>query len=181
MGGAVGSDPGEKDFTALSTSRLINVSREEFPGGTDTAGTGFVGALGIALGAAFLVAVLFLSSSNSLQRVVRISTVSLRSFFSVASLLTSSLQASRSTRMFSFSNSSGVRASVALPFLICLVLEATGAEAAIAATAGTAAVMSTTGTDAGLMEEKETVTVDASDDDVEVVDEISGKLGIWIL
>ena len=37
------------------------------------------------------------------------------------------------------------------------------------------------GIDAGLIEDEETVTVDASDDGVEVVDEASGILGIWIL
>ena len=76
----------------------------------------------MAAGAALLVAVLFLSSSSSLHRVVRISIVSLRSFFSVASLFSSKRQASRSTFRFSFSNSSGVRAREALPFLVGLTL-----------------------------------------------------------
>ena len=82
---------------------------------------------GMAVGAALLVAALFLSSSSSLQRVVRISTVSLRSFFSVASLLISIRQASRSTLRFSFSNSSGVRARVGLLFFVCLALLGRGA------------------------------------------------------
>ena len=113
LGGDVDSEPGEKAFTAFSTSRFISVSSEVLPGGIEAAGTEFEVALGIAFGAAFLVAWLFRSSSKSLHRVVRISTVSLRSFFSVASLFISNLQASRSTRIFSFSNSSGVRANVA--------------------------------------------------------------------
>ena len=92
--------------------------------------------------------------------------------------------------MFSFSNSSGVRASVALPFLVCLVLGAAGieAEVALAATVGTVTVlvfvvcavvdaepsgMPTKGTLTGLIEEEETVAVDASDDGTEVADETS--------
>ena len=120
-----GSDPGENDFTAFSTSRFIRVSREVLPATGMGAGAGSI--LGIALGAAFLVAALFLSSSKSLQRVVRISIVSPRSFFSVASLFISSLQASRSTLIFSLSNASGVSARVALPFLGCLALVAAAA------------------------------------------------------
>ena len=77
----------------------------------------------MAAGAALLVAVLFLSSSSSLHRVVRISIVSLRSFLSAASLFSSIRQASRSTFRFSFSNSSGVRAREAFPFLFGLLLE----------------------------------------------------------
>ena len=117
----------------LSVPRDLSVFLSELPGGTVTAATGVVEPLGIASGAAFLVAALFLSSSKSLQRVVRISTVSPRSFFSAASLFNSYLQASLSTLKFSFSNSSGVRASVALLFLVCLILEAVVAVAAIGA------------------------------------------------
>ena len=80
---------------------------------------------GNALGAAFSAAALFLSSSRSLHRVVRISTVSVRSFLSVASFASSSLHASRSIFRFSFSNSSGFNARVLFfPFLTCLVFRA---------------------------------------------------------
>ena len=78
---------------------------------------------GIAVGAAFMVAALFLSSSSSLHLVVRISIVSARSFLSVASLANSSRQASRSTFRFSFSNSSGVSAKVFFDFFICYFSE----------------------------------------------------------
>ena len=76
----------------------------------------------MALGATVSVACLLRSSSSSLQRVVRISTVSARSFFSVASLLTSMRQASHSILMFSFSSSSGESARDDFVFLVCLAL-----------------------------------------------------------
>ena len=101
---------GEKAFTALSTSKFMRVSNDELPIGAGSGETGF--GTWRAFGAASLVAALLRSSSRSLHRVVRISTVSSRSFFSVAILVNSARQASRSTLRFSFSNSSGVSASV---------------------------------------------------------------------
>ena len=79
----------------------------------------------MASGAAFLSASLLRSCSKSLHLVVRISTVSLRSFFSVARRVILSLQASRSTLRFSFSKSSGFIASVAL-FLVWALEEGFG-------------------------------------------------------
>ena len=120
---------GEKDLTALSTSKLIRVSIGELfcatgedDGGAELGGK-TTGTSGMAFGTMFLVATLLRCSSSSLHRVVRISTESARSFFSVATLASSSLQASRSTLKFSFSNSSGVRARVCLTFFCCLILE----------------------------------------------------------
>ena len=84
---------------------------------------GKTGASGIAFGAIFFVATLLRCSSSNLHRVVRISTDSARSLFSVATFASSDLQASRSTLRFSFSNSSGVRARVCLTFFCCLILE----------------------------------------------------------
>ena len=73
-----------------------------------------------ASGAAFLSASLLRSCSRSLQRVVKISTVSLRSFFSVASKVIFSLHASRSTLRFSFSKASGSKARVCFDFGLVL-------------------------------------------------------------
>ena len=133
MSGRV-SATGATDLTAFRTSRLIRASSgdvdilgqviagEICEEGFDE-GVAFSGeALGIAWGAAFLVAALLRSSSSNLQRVVSICIVSVRSFFSVASLFISRRQASHSTFTFSFSKSSGVSARVALFFLTCLGL-----------------------------------------------------------
>ena len=111
---------GARVFTALRTSKFIKVSSEEVDvvGCSDVV-DGLTGDSleGMAWGAAFLAVTLLRCSSRSLQRAVSISTVSARSFFSVASNASSVLQASRSTFRFSFSNCSGVKASVSLTFL----------------------------------------------------------------
>ena len=110
---------GEIAFTAFRTSKFIKVSRGEEPDPSEgEVGEVLVG--GIAFGATFKVAALFLSSSRSLNRVVSISIVSARSFLSIASLAISSRQASRSTFKFSLSNSSGVSAKVFF-VLLCLL------------------------------------------------------------
>ena len=128
--GGGGTDCGVKDFTAFNTSRFMRASREEeLP---DTVGVSGVEeafcCCGIAFGAADSVACLLRSSSSNLHRGVRISTVSDRSFFSVASLLISIRQASRSIRMFSFSNSSGERAREDFVFFVCLTLVGSGSD-----------------------------------------------------
>ena len=78
-------------------------------GGVET-GVAHGGAFSKALGAAFSRAFLFRSCSRSLQRVVSTSTVSARSFFSVASSVIFIRHASRSTLRLSLSKSSGLRA-----------------------------------------------------------------------
>ena len=89
------------EFDAIEEAGLLSVKLSD-------------ASFGMASGAAFLRASLLRSCSKSLHLVVRISTVSLRSFFSVASRVILSLQASRSTLRFSFSKSSGFIARVAL-------------------------------------------------------------------
>ena len=116
------SDAGDKVFRALRTSRSISVSKGELleidcvrcgvgVGGVDGIGI-VVLVVSVAAGTAFLRASLLRCCSRSLHRVVRISTVSSRSFFSEAKSVIFSRQASRSTLRFSFSNSAGVRARV---------------------------------------------------------------------
>ena len=124
-----GGGGGEIFFTAFKTSKFISVSRDEV--GVDVAITGGDDELSEEdlekeSGAAFRAAALLRCSSKSLQRVVRISTVSASSFFSAATFVSSILHASRSTFIFSFSNSSGVSARVVLTFLVCLDFEGTG-------------------------------------------------------
>ena len=122
------SDAGDKVFRALRTSRWISVSKGELleidcvrcgvgvggvGGGVGVDGIGIVVlVVSVAAGTAFLRASLLRCCSRSLHRVVRISTVSSRSFFSEAKSVIFSRQASRSTLRFSFSNSAGVRARV---------------------------------------------------------------------
>ena len=119
----LGLRSGDNPFTAFRTSKFIRVSKGEDPDpGGEVDGREVLPG-GIAVGAAFMVAALFLSSSSSLHLVVRISIVSARSFLSVASLANSSRQASRSTFRFSFSNSSGVSAKVFFDFFICYFSE----------------------------------------------------------
>lgn len=111
-------------FIAFRTSKFIKVSRGEDPAHTEGVGEGDEFSGGIALEATFKVAALFLSSSSHLHLVVRISRVSARSFFSVASLANSRRQVSHSTFRFSCSNSSGESAKVFLFFVFCLLFRA---------------------------------------------------------
>ena len=112
---------GENAFTAFRTSRFMSVSREEDPTFEEEDSEQRL-SFGNALGASLIAAALFLSSSRSLHRVVRISILSVKSFLSVASFASSSRHASRSIFRFSFSNSSGVNARVLFfPFLTCLL------------------------------------------------------------
>ena len=110
------STDGDRLLMDLKTSRLIRASSGEL---AEAAGVGVAGGVLVsfasASGAAFLSADLFLSCSRSLQRVVKISTVSLRSFLSVASSVIFKRHASRSILRPSFSNSSFVRAG---PFVL---------------------------------------------------------------
>ena len=102
---------GERPFMAFSTSRWINVSSGVlFAAIEAVCGKEDGGALFKASGAAFSRAFLLRSCSRSLQRVVNTSTVSARSFLSVASSVIFNRHASRSTLRLSFSKSSGLRA-----------------------------------------------------------------------